>query len=40
MNTKIIHSSYEDLNMAVTLGGPLVEIALTHFNEIEQIAFK
>jgi hypothetical protein len=37
MNKKIFYESGENLDIAGTLGGPLVEIALTHFNEIEQV---
>ncbi|MEQ8189726.1 MAG: hypothetical protein ABRQ39_17285 [Candidatus Eremiobacterota bacterium] len=40
MNKKMIFEPGNDLDMAGTLGGPLVEIALTHFNEIEQIIIK
>lgn len=40
MNTKIFYEPGDSLDMAGTLGGPLVEIALTHFNEMEQIVVK
>jgi hypothetical protein len=37
MNRKIFYEPCEILDIVGTLGGPLVEIALTHFNEIEQV---
>ncbi len=40
MNKKIFYEPGENLDMAGTLGGHLVEIALTHFNEMEQIVIK
>ena len=37
MNKKIFYKPGEIFDIAGTLGGPLVEIALTHFNEIDQV---
>jgi hypothetical protein len=40
MNTKIFQELKENLEPAGAIGGPLVEIALIHFNEIEQMIVK